>query len=55
MAGRYGPERYREIHRLVCRAFQDADTRAGHLETVSGISDMGQSGCSPGGIEMEQG
>ncbi|KAH9307201.1 hypothetical protein KI387_044416, partial [Taxus chinensis] len=33
----------------------DVDTRAGHLETISGLLDMGRSGGSPGGVETEQG
>ncbi|KAH9326789.1 hypothetical protein KI387_006967, partial [Taxus chinensis] len=31
----------------------DAYTRAGYLETISGISDMGWSGCPLGSIETE--
>ncbi|KAH9318309.1 hypothetical protein KI387_020078, partial [Taxus chinensis] len=43
------------ISRVVLGAFQDAYTRSGYLETISGISDMGWSGCPLGSIETESG
>ncbi|KAH9304873.1 hypothetical protein KI387_009277, partial [Taxus chinensis] len=55
MAGRHVPRRYREICRVVYRVIQDFDTSAGYMETIPGVPDLGWSGCSPGGAEMEQG